>query len=65
MDRGANKPKRGSAFEKLQREREAKALEEDLERDKEEREEREQIRKERREEGKQVRREERGTQAGA
>ena len=42
VDRGPSKakPKRGSAFEKLQREREAKGVEEDLERDAEEREER-------------------------
>jgi len=42
VDRGPNKPKpkRGSAFEKLQSEREAKGVEEDLERDAEEREER-------------------------
>jgi hypothetical protein len=42
VDRGPNKPKpkRGSAFEKLQSEREAKGVEEDLERDVEEREER-------------------------
>ena len=42
MDRGPNKPKpkRGSAFETLQQEREAKNVEEDLERDEEEREER-------------------------
>ena len=48
MDRGPNKPKpkRGSAFEKLQSEREAKAIEEDLERDVEERQERKQIRQE-------------------
>jgi hypothetical protein len=42
VGRGPNQPtpKRGSAFEKLQSEREEKALEEDLERDEEEREER-------------------------
>jgi hypothetical protein len=42
LDRGPNKPKpkRGSAFEKLQSEREGKGVEEDLERDEEEREER-------------------------
>ena len=42
VDRGPNKPKpkRGSAFEKLQSEREAKGVEEDLERDVEERAER-------------------------
>jgi hypothetical protein len=35
VDRGPHKakPKRGSAFEKLQSEREAKGVEEDLERD--------------------------------
>jgi hypothetical protein len=51
LDRGPNKPKpkRGSAFEKLQREREAKNVEEDLDRDEEEREERKQIRQEERE----------------
>jgi hypothetical protein len=61
VDRGPNKPmpKRGSAFEKLQREREAKGVEEDLERDVEEREERKQIRQEEREEHKQIRQEER------
>jgi len=61
VDRGPNKPKpkRGSAFEKLQSEREAKAVEEDLERDAEERQERKQIRQEEREERKQVRQEER------
>jgi hypothetical protein len=52
VDPGPNKPKlkRGSAFEKLQSEREAKGVEEDLERDAEEREERKQIRQEEREE---------------
>jgi hypothetical protein len=59
VERGPNKPKRGSAFEKLQREREAKGVEEDLERDEEEREERKQIRQEEREERKQIRQEER------
>jgi hypothetical protein len=61
VDRGPSKakPKRGSAFEKLQREREAKGVEEDLERDEEEREERKQIRQEEREERKQIRQEER------
>jgi hypothetical protein len=61
VDRGPHKakPKRGSAFEKLQREREAKGVEEDLERDVEEREERKQIRQEEREERKQIRQEER------
>jgi hypothetical protein len=61
VDRGPNKPKpkRGSAFEKLQSEREAKGVEEDLERDVEERQERKQIRQEQREEGKQIRQEER------
>jgi hypothetical protein len=61
VDRGPNKPKpkRGSAFEKLQSEREAKGVEEDLERDVEEREERKQIRQEEREERKQIRQEER------
>jgi hypothetical protein len=61
VDRGPHKakPKRGSAFEKLQREREAKGVEEDLERDAEEREERKQIRQEEREERKQIRQEER------
>jgi hypothetical protein len=46
VDRGPNKPKpkRGSAFEKLQSERETKGVEEDLERDEEEREERKQER---------------------
>jgi hypothetical protein len=52
-------PKRGSAFEKLQSEREAKGVEEDLARDVEERQEREQIRQEQREEGKQIRQEQR------
>ena len=52
MGRGPNKPKRGSAFEKLQSEREAKGVEEDLERDVEEREERKQIRQEERDERK-------------
>ena len=57
MDRGPSKakPKRGSAFEKLQREREAKGVEEHLERDEEEREERKQIRQEEREERKRER----------
>jgi hypothetical protein len=61
VDRGPNKPmpKRGSAFEKLQREREAKGVEEDLERDEEERQERKQIRQEVREERQQIRQEER------
>jgi hypothetical protein len=61
VDRGPNKPKpkRGSAFEKLQSEREAKGVEEDLERDVEEREERKQIRQEERQERKQIRQEER------
>jgi hypothetical protein len=61
VERGPNKakPKRGSAFEKLQREREAKGVEEDLERDEEEREERKQIRQEEREEREQIRQEER------
>ena len=61
VDRGPNKPKpkRGSAFEKLQREREAKGVEEDLERDEEEREERKQIRQEEREERKRERERER------
>ena len=67
MDRGPNKPKpkRGSAFEKLQREREAKGVEEDLERDVEEREERKQIRQEEREERKQIRQEEREERSGS
>jgi len=60
VDRGPNKPKRGSAFEKLQREREAKNVEEDLERDAEEREERKQIRQEEREERKREREKARG-----
>jgi hypothetical protein len=60
VDRGPNKPKRGSAFEKLQREREAKNVEEDLERDEEEREERQQIRQEEREERKREREKARG-----
>jgi hypothetical protein len=62
VDRGPNKPKpkRGSAFEKLQSEREAKGVEEDLERDAEEREERKQIRQEEREERKQEREKARG-----
>ena len=62
MDRGPNKPKpkRGSAFEKLQSEREAKAIEEDLERDVEERQERKQIRQEEREERKREREKARG-----
>jgi hypothetical protein len=57
VDRGPNKPKpkRGSAFEKLQSEREAKGVEEDLERNVEEREERKQIRQEEREERKRER----------
>jgi hypothetical protein len=61
VDRGPNKPKpkRGSAFEKLQSERAEKGVEEDLERDVEEREERKQIRQEEREERKQIRQEER------
>jgi hypothetical protein len=59
MGRGPNKPKRGSAFEKLQREREAKNVEEDLGRDEEERQERKQIRQEEREERQQIRQEER------
>jgi len=51
VDRGPNKPKpkRGSAFEKLQSEREAKGVEEDLERDEEEREERKRERERERE----------------
>jgi hypothetical protein len=59
--RGPNKPmpKRGSAYEKLQSEREAKGVEEDLARDEEERQEREEIRQEQREESKQIRQEER------
>ena len=62
VDRGPNKPKpkRGSAFEKLQSEREAKGVEEDLERDAEEREERKQIRQEEREERKREREKARG-----
>jgi hypothetical protein len=62
VDRGPNKPKpkRGSAFEKLQSEREAKGVEEDLERDAEEREERKQIRQEEREQRKQEREKARG-----
>ena len=62
VDRGPNKPKpkRGSAFEKLQSEREAKGVEEDLERDVEEREERKQIRQEEREERKREREKARG-----
>jgi hypothetical protein len=57
VDRGPNKPKpkRGSAFEKLQSEREAKGVEEDQERNVEEREERKQIRQEEREERKRER----------
>jgi len=57
VDRGSNKPKpkRGSAFEKLQSEREAQGVEEDLERDLEERQERKQIRQEEREERKRER----------
>jgi hypothetical protein len=51
-------PKRRSAYEKLQSEREAKGVEEDLARDVEERQEREQIKQEEREERKR-------TQAGA
>jgi hypothetical protein len=60
VHRGPNKPmpKRGSAYEKLQSEREAKGVEEDLARDVEERQEREQIKQEEREERKR-------TQAGA
>jgi hypothetical protein len=62
VDRGPNKPKpkRGSAFEKLHSEREAKGVEEDLERDAEEREERKQIRQEEREERKREREKARG-----
>ena len=62
MDRGPNKakPKRGTAFHKLQSEREAKALEEDLGRDVEERQEREQVRQEEREERKREREKARG-----
>jgi hypothetical protein len=58
VDRGPNKPKpkRGSAFEKLQSEREAKAIEEDVE----ERQERKQIRQEEREERKREREKARG-----
>jgi hypothetical protein len=52
--RGPNKPKRGSAFEKLQSEQAEKGVEEDLERDVEER---KQIRQEMREERKQIRQE--------
>ena len=61
VERGPNKPKpkRGSAFEKLQSEREAQGLEEDLERDVEERQERKQLRQEQRQEREQVRQEER------
>ncbi len=61
VDREPNKPtqKRESAFEKLQREREAKGVEEDLGRDEEERQERKQIRQEEREERQQIRQEER------
>jgi hypothetical protein len=61
VGQGPNKgmPKRGSAFEKLQSEREAKGVEEDLARDVEERQEREQIRQEEQEEGKQIRQEQR------
>jgi hypothetical protein len=55
---GPKKAKRGTAFHKLQSEREAKGVEEDLARDVEERQEREQIRQEEREEGKQIRQEE-------
>jgi hypothetical protein len=60
--RGPNKgmPKRGSAFEKLQSEREAKGVEEDLARDVEERQQREQIRQEEREERKREREKARG-----
>ena len=62
VDRGPDKPKpkRGSAFEKLQTEREAQGVEEDLERDAEEREERKQIRQEEREERKREREKARG-----
>ena len=62
MDRGPNKPKpkRGSAFEKLQSQREANGVEEDLERDAEEREQRKQIRQEEREEHKREREKARG-----
>jgi hypothetical protein len=59
VGRGPNKPKRGSAFEKLQREREEKNVEEDLARDEEGRQERKQIRQEEREERQQIRQEER------
>jgi len=60
VGQGPNKPKRGSAFEKLQREREAKNVEEDLERDDEERQERKQIRQEEREERQREREKARG-----
>jgi hypothetical protein len=67
VDRGPNKPKpkRGSAFEKLQSERAEKGLEEDMERDEEEREERKQIRQEEREERKQEREKARGQEEGS
>ena len=60
VGRGPNKPKRGSASEKLQREREEQNVEEDLERDQEERQERKQIRQEEREERKREREKARG-----
>jgi hypothetical protein len=59
VERGPKKAKRGTAFHKLQSEREAKGVEEDLARDAEERKEREQIRQEEREERAQIRQEER------
>ena len=62
VGRRPNKPTPGSAFEKLQSEREEKALEEYLERDEEEREERKQIRQEEREERKREREKARGGQ---
>jgi len=67
VDRGPNKPKpkRGSAFEKLQSEREARGVEEDLERDEEERQERKQIRQEEREERKRERKIARGQEQGS
>ena len=63
VDRGPKKAKRGTAFEKLQREREAKGVEEDLQRDAEEREEREQVRQEEREERKREREKARGQES--
>ena len=59
MGGGPKKAKRGTAFHKLQSEREEKGVEEDLGRDEEERQECKQIRQEEREERQQIRQEER------